>query len=341
MKILGIETSCDDTCVGIVEDGSIIHSNIRASQDQFHKKYSGVVPEIASRKHIEVIHQVIKMSLKQAKTQWVDIDAIAVTHKPGLKGSLLVGVHVASTLAWLKKKPLIAVDHLTAHLYSANMQIQLPYPLLGWIISGGHTLLVKADDPLKMDIIGSTIDDACGEAFDKVAKHFDLGYPGGPIIDQLAQSGNPYKVSYPIIFCGKEKSYQLSYSGLKTAVLYQTESLVKSSANLSIGEKLSLNDILASFQHAALTPIITKSLWAAEEYQINNILVSGGVAANTYFRKISEQVERLSFYFPSMDLCVDNGVMIAGLAYYMAKKNQYILPSKIIINPKPVRKKAG
>lgn len=224
MLILGVETSCDDTCVSVVRNGSQILSNVISSQEEFHKQFQGVVPEIASRKHSEYLFPTIEQSLSIAKVSLQQIDAVAVTTRPGLLVSLLVGVNAAKGLALGLNKPLIPVHHLVGHLYSLPMSTKIVYPHLSYLLSGGHSLLVYVSGPLEFQVLGSTLDDACGEAFDKVAKFLGLGYPGGPQIDKLAQSGDPEAIDYPrsMMHNRQSASYALSYSGLKTSVLYET-----------------------------------------------------------------------------------------------------------------------
>ncbi|HMB01617.1 MAG TPA: tRNA (adenosine(37)-N6)-threonylcarbamoyltransferase complex transferase subunit TsaD, partial [Spirochaetota bacterium] len=249
MNILGIETSCDDTAAAIVADGRQILANITASQQQFHEKYSGVVPEIASRKHLELLLPVINDALVRAGLSLRELTAIAVSSHPGLIGSLLIGVNTAKALSWHLNLPLISINHLSAHLYALNLCHNITYPFIGLIVSGGHTLLVKAESPVSVKILGSTIDDACGEAFDKVAKYYNLGFPGGPVIDKLAADGNENSIAYPMVML-KENNYNFSFSGLKTAVIYQTEKIS--------GCKPELKDLCASFQKAAFLPLYKK-----------------------------------------------------------------------------------
>lgn len=332
MYILGIETSCDDTAASIVLDGKQVLSNVSINQDAFHRKFKGVVPEIASRKHLETLLPVIDEALAIPQLSLKQIDAIAVTTHPGLMGSLLVGVNTAKGLAHSHDLPLIGVNHLKAHLYALNLSKEFSYPILGLIVSGGHTLLVKANTALDIEIIGTTIDDACGECFDKVAKHLKLGYPGGPVIDTLAQKGNPDAIPYPIFNSTKsDNPYNFSYSGLKTAVIYQTQKLCPSKATPKI------QDICASFQKAALRPLIKQAILAARKLAINTIGICGGVSANSYFRKLLSEEPGINFIAPELKYCPDNAAMVAGVAYHQAKENDFSNFADLTPSSRPVR----
>ncbi len=310
MLILGIETSCDETSASVVEDGKTIRSNVTATQHAFHRKYAGVVPEIASRRHHEVINYVIENALKKAGVSVTDIDAVAVTSHPGLIGSLLVGVVVAKTLSFSLNIPLIGINHVEAHLYAVHFNSRVEYPIIGLIISGGHTLLVYSERIGHYEIKGSTLDDAVGEAFDKVAKHLGLGYPGGPAIEKAALAGDEQAYTFPrVILDGGYDRYNFSYSGLKNAVINQRNGF------LNPGYESSVENIAASFQAAATDVLLTKVLWASRDLDINRIALGGGVANNTRVRTIFSQSKDLVVYLPDSELTQDNAAMIAGLAY--------------------------
>ncbi|MDR2734995.1 MAG: tRNA (adenosine(37)-N6)-threonylcarbamoyltransferase complex transferase subunit TsaD [Spirochaetota bacterium] len=313
MVILGIETSCDDTAAAVVCDGREILSGVITSQDAFHSAFSGVVPEIASRRHLEVIHLVIEKALRDAGIQPPDLDRVAVTNRPGLIGSLLVGVSAAKACALAWDTPLVAVNHLAAHLYGAAFQEPAPsYPHLGLIISGGHSLLVEAASPLDVTIYGSTIDDAVGEVYDKLAKHFGLGYPGGPVIDRLAAQGDPEAYAFPRTLLDTERQrYHFSFSGLKTAVIHQRHLFRRAGQN---DERI--EDIAASFQAAAADILIEKARRLIHDRALPELVVSGGVAANGYLRERFSACGDFRAYFPPRALCTDNAAMVAGVAYH-------------------------
>ncbi len=332
MRILGIETSCDETAAAVVEDGERVLSNIVASQYSLHAEYGGVVPEIASRAHAKRMMPILQASVDEAGLQWADIDAVAVGHQPGLIGSLLVGVAAAKALAWSLGRPLIGIDHLHAHLYAARMSAEHEdvYPALGLLVSGGHTAMYRCTGPTELERLGGTIDDAIGEAFDKVASILGLGHPGGPAIDQLAgQDGADDRAyDFPISRLDKD-SLDFSYSGLKTAVLYAVRGrprpksdgggFVKDHSSLTDAQR---RDIAASFQRAACKAIMIKLDRAVQvarnnQFEYKSVLIGGGVSANTRLRS-----ELLAFgkargtpvHMPPMSLCVDNAAMIAALA---------------------------
>ncbi|AHH08736.1 tRNA (adenosine(37)-N6)-threonylcarbamoyltransferase complex transferase subunit TsaD [Borrelia anserina] len=313
MRVLGIESSCDDCCAAIVEDGTNILSNIKLSQQE-HKKYYGVVPEIASRLHTESIMSVCQKAIKNAQIQASEIDLIAVTSKPGLIGSLIVGVNFAKGLSIALKKPLICIDHILGHLYAPLMTQKIEYPFLSLILSGGHTILAKQNNFDEIEILGQTLDDACGEAFDKVAKYYEMGFPGGPKIEKLAQNGNQYAFNFPItILDKKEYKYNFSYSGLKTACIHQLKKFKDKNANIT------KNNIAASFQRVAFENLIIPIKRAIKDTKIKKLIISGGVASNLYLR---EKIKNLGIetYYPPIDLCTDNGAMIAGIGYLMYLK---------------------
>ena len=311
MKILGIETSCDETSASIVEDGTKILSNVTATQYEFHREYAGVVPEIASRRHHEVIHYVIEKALDNAGVFFNEIDAVAVTYFPGLIGSLLIGVTVAKTISLTLGIPLIGINHIEGHLYSVHFNNRVIYPVLGLIISGGHTLLVLAESIGHYEIKGSTIDDAVGEAFDKVSKHLGLGYPGGPAIEEAARRGNEGAFRFPrVLLNSREDRYNFSYSGLKNAVINQRNRF------LNPGFDETIPNIAASFQAAATDVLLTKVLWACEDFSINRVALAGGVSNNSRVRDIFLKESSIMTYVPERSLTQDNAAMIAGLAYH-------------------------
>jgi N6-L-threonylcarbamoyladenine synthase len=317
--ILGIETSCDETAAAIVEDGKKIISNIVASQISIHQKYGGVVPEIASRKHMEDIIPVIDKALDESGKKITDLSAIAVTHGPGLIGSLLVGLSVAKAMAYAKTIPLIGVNHLEAHIYANFLEhndIKPPFVCL--IVSGGHTSLVYIKRFGEYKLLGQTKDDAAGEVFDKIAKVLDLGYPGGPIIEKLAKEGDPSSIKFPRPILN-DKSYDFSFSGLKTAVIYYIKELKEENKNIPV------SDILASFQQAVTDVLVGKTLKAALNFKTKQIILAGGVAANSSLRKeIKEKANLLNIkvFYPSTFLCTDNAAMVASAGYYKFKENK-------------------
>jgi len=311
MKILGIESSCDECSVAVVEDGTRILGQVIATQIEFHKPFNGVVPEIASRKHTEWILPVYRQCLKESGLEAKDLDGIAVTNRPGLSGSLVVGLSFAKALAWGLGIPFVAVDHILGHLYAPHLETKLDYPYLGLLVSGGHTLIAVVHSFREIEVLGTTIDDACGEAFDKVAKHFELGYPGGVVIDRLAQSGNPRAFRFPDASLRKgEHRLDVSYSGLKTAVINQMDQFWD-----GVSEKSTAN-IAASFQKAAVDMILKRLYRAVEETDLSTVVVGGGVAANSYLRAQLSARADVDAVFPSLELCTDNGAMIAGLGYH-------------------------
>jgi len=327
MLILGIETSCDETAASVVEDGRKILSNVISSSLRYHKKFGGVVPEIATRHHVENIDKVVARSLEKAGVAIEGIDAVAVTQGPGLVGALLSGISFAKSLAFGLGKDLIAVDHLKAHIYSALMQDGAPgFPFIGLVISGGHTRLCIVRDYDDFVTLGDTLDDAVGEAYDKVAKILGLGYPGGPVIDKLAKDGDPAAIKFtckPV-----NGGLNFSFSGIKTGVLYHVKRQ-EATPNHSLrsgtghGDKRQVNDIVASFQEAVLKVIVGNSLKALEKYKLKALVVGGGVSANSRFREMIKRqamFKDFKVYFPGLQLCSDNAAMVAGLAYRLYKK---------------------
>jgi len=348
MKVLGIETSCDETAASVVEDGYNMLSNAVASSMDLHVQYGGVVPEVAARSHIEVILPVIQQALADAQCQWPDIDAIAVTYGAGLAGSLLIGVMTARTLAIAHKKPLYAINHVEGHIYANFITktdlpgYQLPvkapdFPLLAIIVSGGHSQLALFRHHFDYTLLGQTQDDAIGEAFDKVAKMLGLPYPGGPSVAKAAQKGDPKAFKIPKAKMGK---YDFSFSGPKTAVLRLAQVLVhegyafpstKLSERLSDAQKA---DIVASFQHVSIETIVEKAKLAYEEFQPRSVVIAGGVAANQELRLQLTEAIPLPLSFPDPKLCTDNGAMIAALGCFKAKLNQTQAdPNTLVIEP--------
>jgi len=302
MIILGIESSCDECAAAVVEKGKKILSNIIYSQIKYHQPFYGVVPEIASRKHLETIEPVVAAAISESGVAMRDLDGLAVTYRPGLIGSLLVGLSYAKGLAMSLKKPFIGIDHILAHLYAPHLEYDLSYPHLGLLASGGHTLISLVHSFEKFEVLGTTIDDACGEAFDKVAKYYDLGFPGGAAIDRLAAKGDTHAFNFPKPSLHKgDHLFDVSYSGLKTAVVNQLDQFRNG------GREKSKENIAASFQRVAIDMLVDRG---------------GGVAANSYLRKrLSEQAD-LEVVFPSMKLCTDNAAMIAGLGYHFLSRGR-------------------
>ena len=345
MRILGIETSCDETAAAVVEDGQRLLSNVIASSIDLHKIYGGVVPEIAARSHLESILPVINKALAKAKTDWNSIDAIAVSHGPGLIGSLLIGVLTARTLAIAKNKPLIGVNHVAAHPYAAFLtggisgyQYSTSEPtflLLALIVSGGHTQLVLYKNHKDYSVLGQTVDDAVGEAFDKVAKMLGLPYPGGPSIAQAAKKGDPGAIRLPT---ANMSGYNLSFSGLKTAVLRAAQALVgqdytfpssKLPEALSPAQK---SDLAASFQAKVVETLVNALQKATIEFQPTSVIICGGVAANQHLRTEVEKVLPTAI-FPDTKLCTDNAAMIAVLGYYQMDQKHTSDPHSLSVEP--------
>lgn len=313
ITVLAIESSCDETAAAVVENGRNVLSNIIASQIEIHKLYGGVVPEIASRKHIEKINQVIEEALAVADKSLEDMDAICVTYGPGLVGALLVGVGAAKAISYATGKPLVGVHHIEGHIsanYIANLDLEPPFLCL--VASGGHSHLVLVRDYGEYEVLGKTRDDAAGEAFDKVARAIGLGYPGGPKIDKLAKEGNPDAISFPRASID-EAPYDFSFSGVKSAVLnYINGCKMK-------GESYSEADIAASFQKAVVDVLVAHTMQAAKDYQITQVAIAGGVACNSCLREVMKQaceMNQYSFFQPTPILCTDNAAMIGAAGYY-------------------------
>lgn len=315
--ILAIESSCDETAAAVVRNGRDVLSNVISSQIELHKLYGGVVPEIASRKHIEKINQVIEEALSEAGMTLDEMTAIAVTYGPGLVGALLVGVAEAKAIAFAKKKPLIGVHHIEGHIsanYIENKKLEPPFACL--VVSGGHTHLVIVKDYGEYEIVGRTRDDAAGEAFDKVARAIGLGYPGGPKIDKLSKEGNPDAISFPRAKV-ENAEYDFSFSGLKSAVLNYLNSCEMK------GEEVNRADVAASFQKAVIDVLAEHALHAVKEYGFTKLAIAGGVASNSSLRERFQKEcarRKIEFYYPSPVLCTDNAAMIGAAAYYEYKK---------------------
>ncbi|MHC4154792.1 MAG: tRNA (adenosine(37)-N6)-threonylcarbamoyltransferase complex transferase subunit TsaD [Planctomycetota bacterium] len=322
VNILGIETSCDETAAAVVADGRVVRSSVVASQHKLHEKYGGVVPEIASRAHIENIYPVIAEALEQAGVKRDEIDAIAVANQPGLTIALVVGVTAAKALAFAWEKPLIAVNHLHAHLQSAMLaEVKLELPAVALIVSGGHTCLYDCESPLELELLGSTIDDAAGEAFDKVAAILKLPYPGGPSIEKAARHGNPKAIDFPRSMLGRD-SLDFSFSGIKTAVLYYCRGQdMKGEDKVGSMTEQEIADIAASFQAAVIDVLVKKTQRAAKRIRAKTILLGGGVAANSELRSALQEMCDASkpakkLLVAPKQYCTDNAVMVASLAYY-------------------------
>lgn len=314
-RLLGIETSCDETAAAVVSDGRVIHSNVVASQVDLHAQYGGVFPELASREHVKAIYPIIERALHQAHLNIDDIDGIAVTQGPGLAGSLVVGVNMAKGLALATGKPLIGVNHMEGHIYSAWLYSanasphQAPrFPLLALLVSGGHSELVLMSDHLTYQRLGGTLDDAAGEAFDKIARLLELPYPGGPSIQKASATGKETAFSFPKAML--EGTWDFSFSGVKTSVLRTIEALQAE------GRPLPIEDLAASFQAAVADVLVEKTLMAADEYQVRDIVVAGGVSANKRLRERILAESKRPVHIPPLSLCTDNAAMIAGAGYY-------------------------
>ena len=325
INILAIESSCDETAAAVVRNGREVRSNIISSQIDLHKLYGGVVPEIASRKHIEKINQVIKEALSEAGTTLDEIDAIGVTYGPGLVGALLVGVAEAKAISYARNIPLVGVHHIEGHIsanYIENKELEPPFICL--VVSGGHTHLVVVKDYGKYEIIGRTRDDAAGEAFDKVARAIGLGYPGGPKIEKVAHEGNPHAVEFPRPKIA-DGEYDFSFSGLKSAVIN-----LKHNADQR-GEEINGNDLACSFQDVAMDTIASKALAAAHDLGVKQIIVAGGVSANKGLRE-KMSTSDIPVIFPPLKYCTDNAAMIASAASIMYKYNMFA-PLDLSVKP--------
>lgn len=314
-RILAIETSCDETAAAVIENGRALLASVVASQMDIHARYGGVFPEVASRQHVLSIVPVVEQTLAQAHLALTDVDAIAVTQGPGLAGSLVVGINLAKGLALGTGLPLVGVNHLEGHIYSAwvhNAGDEPPpepqFPLLALLVSGGHTELNLIEDHLSYRRLGSTLDDAAGEAFDKVARLLKLPYPGGPSIQIAAENGNPKAFMFPR--AKTESAWDFSFSGIKTSVLREVRKLEET------GRELPIQDLAASFQAAVVDALMTKTLQAAREFKVKEILVAGGVSANKALRSALTEQDEFKVHIPKLVLCTDNAAMVAAAGYY-------------------------
>ncbi len=314
MRILAIESSCDETSCSIIEDGSIDLSTVILSQIDIHTNFGGVVPEIASRHHLKNITMVIEECLNKAKMTMNDIDAIAVTYGPGLIGSLLVGVEAAKTLAWVYKKPLIPVHHIAGHIYANNLNKKMEYPLIALVVSGGHTELIYMKDEYEFEKLGGTLDDAVGESYDKVARIIDVGYPGGPVIDKMAKEGiHEYDLPVPL----NDDSYNFSFSGLKSAVINLAHNYDQR------GIKINKENLAKSFQDVVVETITKKTIKALKDKNVKRLIIAGGVAANSGIREslLNEcNKEGIDCSYPDLKYCTDNAAMIGAAGYFAFKK---------------------
>lgn len=323
--ILGIETSCDETAAAVVANGREIRGNVVASQIDLHRKFGGVVPEIASRAHIEWLNDAINQAMEQAGASGKDIDAVAVAHTPGLIGCLLIGVTAAKTFAWAWDKPLIGVDHIEAHLCAAAMTLpvpEIPWPAVGLVVSGGHTSLYRVDDFDEFELLGCTTDDAAGEAFDKVSTILGLGYPGGPAIDRVARSADSRAVNFPRSMLARG-SLDFSFSGIKTAVLYHVHGPGKTSGGLEKLDDTDIADIAASFQAAVVDVLVAKTMLAVKQTGLKTVVLGGGVSANARLRdKLSDACRNANvvLHLPPLPLCTDNAAIIAGLGHHRLQR---------------------
>jgi N6-L-threonylcarbamoyladenine synthase len=329
ITILAIETSCDETSAAVVRNGRHVLSNVISTQIDIHKKFGGVVPEVASRKHLENVNIIVQEAMQQAGIKLEEIDAVAVTSGPGLVGALLIGLTTAKALAYSINKPLIGVNHIEGHIaanYIQHKELQPPFVCL--VASGGHSHIVKVADYDSFDILGKTRDDAAGEAFDKIARALGLGYPGGPLIDKLSAEGNPAAIGFPRVFL-EEGSYDFSFSGLKSAALNYLNSMKMKE------EKINVADVAASFQAAVVEVLAEKLVRAAAEHNSKYAVLAGGVAANS---KLREELQRLGnqrgieVLYPSPILCTDNAAMIGSAAYYRFIKGT---SSDMTLNARP------
>lgn len=315
MLVLGIESSCDETSIAVVKDGKTVLSNVIYTQIDIHTLYGGVVPEVASRMHVKKITYVLDQALKEANISYEDIDLIAVTDHPGLIGSLMVGINCAKTIAYCYNKPIVYVDHIHGHIYANYLEQDFNFPLLALVVSGGHTELVVMKDHFDFELIGETLDDAVGEAYDKIARVVNVGYPGGPIIDRMAAIGEP---SYPLPHAMINKEgYDFSFSGLKSAVINLNHKYEQNK------QEINKNDLASSFQTAVIDILTSKTLKAVNEFGIKQVVVAGGVAANKGLRNAMQTLADNNDFIltvPSFKYCTDNAAMIAVAGYFQYLK---------------------
>lgn len=312
-RILAIETSCDETAAAVVDNGTTILSNIIASQTNLHAEFGGVFPEVASRRHIEVVYPVVERAMREAFIGFDDLDCIAVTRGPGLVGSLLVGVNMAKGLAMARNKPLLGINHIEGHIYSlwlTEKAEEIEFPVVTLVVSGGHTELFLILEHGRYQYLGGTMDDAAGEAFDKVGRLLQLPYPGGPAIDAASDKGNPIAFRFPRAAMRQEHGYNFSFSGLKTAVLRQTKHFAP--------DRLPVYDLAASFQAAVVDALVTKTARAAADYEATAVHLAGGVSANRALRKAMIEAVDIPVRVPPPELCTDNAAMIAAAAHWHA-----------------------
>ncbi len=311
--LLGLETSCDETAAAIVKDGRELLSSCLVSQTPIHQKFGGVVPEVAARSHVQTINLMIDEALAKANLTYDQLDGIACTRGPGLIGTLLIGLSAAKALSWSWNLPLKTVDHLFAHVCANFIGTDLEPPFIALLVSGGHTQILHFKNFDDIEVIGETLDDAAGEAYDKVGRLLGLGYPGGPVIDKKASMGNPSAFKFPE---GVVKGYDFSFSGLKTAVLRQVEKLQ------AVTSELPIEDLCASFQEAVTKVLVKKTLKAADELGLNTIVLAGGVAANRELRAKFEKASGCRVFFPSNHLCTDNAAMVAAAAFFHGENSK-------------------
>jgi N6-L-threonylcarbamoyladenine synthase len=313
MLILGIETSCDETSVALVEDGKNEIVNLVVSQMDLHSEFGGVVPELACRRHLETINPLLDLALKKTGKKWSDLEGVAVTHGPGLVGALLVGVAAAKAITLSLGIPLIGVNHLEGHIYANFLQEgAMHFPSIVMLVSGGHTMLILVSGHGEYEVIGETRDDAAGEAYDKVARMLGLGYPGGPIIDKIAKEGNPSAVHFPRAMMEDRESFEFSFSGLKTSVVYYLKS--------KEGKTASAADIAAGFQEAVVDVLVTKALRAVKKHRVKHVMLAGGVGRNSRLREeLAARCKKreIEAHLPSPDYCTDNAAMIASAGYFL------------------------
>jgi len=332
IRILGIESSCDETAAAVIENGRVMLSNVVATQIAIHQKYGGVFPEVASRQHIRTVYAVLDSALEQAHLSLADIDAVAVTRGPGLAGSLVVGLNAAKGVALGRDLPLIGINHLEGHIYSAwvypqdtpNPPPAPNFPLLALLVSGGHTELNLITDHLHYQRLGATLDDAAGEAFDKVARLIGLSYPGGPSVQKAAMEGDPNAFSFPR--ARLDGTWNFSFSGLKTAVLREVRKLEEENRVLPV------NNLAASFQNAVVDTLFSKTMKAAREYGVKEIVVAGGVSANKALREAFLNQQEYKVHIPPLSLCTDNAAMVGAAGYYHFLQGQRD-PLDLDVNP--------